>query len=239
MASLTCFNRSFTPNWLLALVVILISALFIYLGMWQLRRAEEKNLMLAAFQKQATQPPLTWQPGIKLKQYQRITVKGHYLTQNFLLDNQHHQHQFGYNLLTPLVLADGKVILIDRGWLPGDLNRRNLPTVSFPEGELQLAGQVYYPSSKNWVLGQNLEVKSANLALVEQIDVSQISQFLHKFVYPFIIRLDKLEEGGYVREWAIVSMPPARHKAYALQWFTMALVIWLIFIGLSVKKTNE
>jgi surfeit locus 1 family protein len=238
MASLTCFNRYFIPHWSMVVLAVLISALFIYLGTWQLQRAEEKRVMLAAFQHLTKQPPLVWQVSMKPKQYQRILVKGHYLSQNFLLDNQHYDHQFGYNILTPFMLNDGKVLLIDRGWVKGDLNRHNLPTISFPQGSLQLIGQVYYPSSKNWVLGQVLEEKNPNLIITEQIDVLQISQFLHKSIVPFIIRLDKLAENGYLREWKVVAMSPARHKAYALQWFAMAFAIWLIFIGLNLKKIN-
>ncbi|WP_019216188.1 SURF1 family cytochrome oxidase biogenesis protein [Legionella tunisiensis] len=62
---------------------------------------------------------------------------------------------------------------------------------------------------------------------------------MHKSVYPFIIRLDKSEADSYVREWAVVAMPPERHYAYALQWFAIAFVILILFIALNLKKTNE
>lgn len=239
MASLTCFHRCFTFNWLKTLGVILLSLFFIYLGLWQLNRADEKKSMLKAEQHLSAKIPIKWQANIKPKQYQKIIVQGQYLSQTLLLDNQHYEHQFGYNVLTPLLLPDGKIVLIDRGWIKGNLDRRKLPAITFPNKSLQLLGQVYYPSSKNWVLGQILEEKTPSLAVIEQIDPVKISQFLHKSVYPFIIRLNKLEKDGYIREWSIISMSPMRHKAYALQWFAMALVIWLIFIGLSLKKTNE
>ncbi|MGQ3888085.1 SURF1 family protein [Legionella sp. CNM-1927-20] len=239
MASLTCFHRRFTFNWLMTLGVVLLSSFFIYLGLWQLKRAEEKKTMLMAEKHLSAEAPIRWQTNIKPKQYQQIIVQGQYLDQTLLLDNQHHQHQFGYDVLTPLLLSDGKIVLIDRGWIKGDLDRHKLPTITFPHKSLQLLGQVYYPSPKNWVLGQTLEEKRPNLAVIEQIDPAAISQLLHKSVYPFIIRLNKLAEDGYIRDWAIISMPPTRHKAYALQWFAMALVIWLIFIGLNLKKTNE
>ncbi|STX50601.1 Uncharacterized conserved protein [Legionella busanensis] len=239
MASLTCFHRRFTFNWLMIMGVIFSSSFFIYLGIWQLNRAHEKKSMLITEKYLSEKSPIKWQVNSNPKQYQQIIVQGQYLPQNFLLDNQHYEHQFGYNVLTPLLLSDGKVILIDRGWIKGDLDRRKLPTITFLNKSLQLLGQVYYPSSKNWVLGQILEEKTPNLAVIEQIDPVKISQFLHKSVYPFIIRLHKLEKNGYIREWAVISMPPARHKAYALQWFAMALAIWVIFIGLNLKKTNE
>ena len=62
---------------------------------------------------------------------------------------------------------------------------------------------------------------------------------MQKAVYPFIIRLDKQDTYGFVREWETVSMLPARHLAYALQWFAMAFVILIIFVALNLKKKNE
>jgi surfeit locus 1 family protein len=62
---------------------------------------------------------------------------------------------------------------------------------------------------------------------------------LQKKVYPFIIRLDKQDAYGFVREWAIVSMPPQRHFAYAAQWFAMAGVILILFVALNVKRYEK
>lgn len=89
---------------------------------------------------------------------------------------------------------------------------------------------------KQWILGVGLEEKENKMIIIERIDTKLVSQVLQKKVYPFIIRLDKQDAYGFVREWAIVSMPPQRHIAYALQWFAMALVILIIFVALNLKK---
>ncbi len=234
--SLTCFNRRFTPNWKMILLACLAILLFVRLGFWQLHRANEKKQMLTAQAKFAQIMPVTWGPDRKLpEQYQRISVTGKFLSENILLDNQHHQHQFGYDVLTPLLLPSGNVVLIDRGWVAGDITRQKFPVPKIPDESLSLVGDVYYPSTKSWVLGPALEQKQ-HVTLVERIDTQMISQFLHKPVYPFIIRLDKEETHGYIRDWAIVAMPPERHYAYALQWFAMAVVSLILFIALNLKK---
>ena len=138
-------------------------------------------------------------------------------------------------------MANGEVLLVDRGWLLGDQTRQRLPVTDSPSGIINLVGSAYYPSAKTWVLGQMIEKEQANVVVIEFIDTQLIGQILHKSVYPFIIRLGKHEAGGYVRDWAIVSMPPQRHYAYALQWFAMALVILILYIALnlSTKKKHE
>lgn len=240
MASLTCFNRRFTPNWRMTILALLAILFFSRLGVWQLERAEEKKQMLTAQAKFAKRLPFTWNPGMaRPSQYQHVSVEGSYLPQIMLLDNQHYQHQFGYHVLSPLELSSGKIVLIDRGWIAGDVSRQALPEISIPIGSVRLAGYAYYASDKNWVLGQAYEEKEANITIVERVDTKLIGQFLHKSVYPFIIRLDKGEAQGYVREWAVVAMPPERHYAYALQWFAIAFVILIIFIALNLKKIKE
>jgi len=237
MPSLTGFNVRFIPNWRMSILTLFALTLFMRLGFWQLERAHEKKQMIAMQTALASTKPLLWQPGDKFPvQYQQIKVQGHFLAKILLLDNQHHEHQFGYHVLSPLILSDNQVVLIDRGWVKGDSTRQVLPDIDTPNGFIHLTGSSYYPSDKNWLLGDLLEKKQVDLAVVELVDAKKIEQFLHKAVYPFIIRLDKNEAHGYVREWATVAMNPQRHYAYAFQWFAMALTIFILFIVLNLKK---
>ena len=92
------------------------------------------------------------------------------------------------------------------------------------------------PSRKSFVLGLGFESRGAHRAVIESIDFDTIAQFLHKSVYPFIIRLDKTSQAGFVRDWVTVVMPPARHQGYAFQWFALATVVLVVFIALNCKK---
>jgi len=240
MVSLTCFNGRFTPNWQMSVLTAFAILLFLRLGVWQLQRAAEKKQMLGTEKSLSANAAIAWQPGDKLPvQYQRIKVQGQYLPTVLLFDNQHHDHQFGYHVLSPLLLANKQVVIMDRGWVAGERTRQSLPVVETPRRQQTLTGSTYFPSAKNWLLGPVLEKKQADLAIIELLDTKAISQFLHKSVYPFIIRLSKDEGDGYIRDWAIVSMPVQRHYAYAVQWFSIALVIFILFVALNFKKKNE
>ncbi|RUR18080.1 SURF1 family protein [Legionella sp. km535] len=240
MPSLTCFRFRFTPNWLMIVLTLFFIFIFIRLGFWQIQRADEKATMIAAEESLAKQEPIVWSGEQPLpKQYQRIRVSGTYLPNIFLLDNQHHQHQFGYDVISPLELSDGTVVLVDRGWVVGDSTRRTFPETLIPQGRVKLQGSAYFPGKNQWVLGPGIEKKERGIIILELLDAKLVSHLLQKKVYPFIIRLDKQDAYGFVREWAIVSMPPQRHLAYALQWFAMALVIFIIFVALNLKKRNE
>ncbi|RUR08363.1 SURF1 family protein [Legionella sp. km772] len=240
MPSVPCFSLRFTPSWVMCILTLIVVSLFLRLGFWQLQRAAQKSEMVSAELAMATKEAREWQPQDKMpSQYQRVLIKGHYLADIFLLDNQHQQHQFGYDVLSPLVLDNGKIVLVDRGWIAGDRTRRHYPPINTPQTRLVIQGSAYFPSNKQWVLGPSFEEKSAKLTILENLDTKIVSQILQKPAYPFIIRLDKKEDHGFVRKWAIVSMPPQRHLAYAWQWFAMALTVFIIFIALNLKKNEK
>lgn len=235
MPSLPVFKKAF----ILSLLTTLSLAFLIFLGFWQLHRAEEKRQMLALAAKQALAAPKDWYPGAaNPEQYARIRVEGHYLPDIFLLDNQHYRHHFGFHVFTPFVLDKEHYVFIDRGWIAGDQTRRQFPEIQTRLKAASLTGVSYYPNKKGWVLGPVLEKKQAKLTIIEQIDIKLLSQLLQKEITPFIIRLDQAEPQGFVREWPIVSMPPERHSAYAFQWFAMALVLFIIVLVLSFKKKS-
>ncbi|MBI2784887.1 MAG: SURF1 family protein [Legionella longbeachae] len=237
MPSLTCFKFRFTPSWSMLILTIVFFSLFIRLGFWQIYRADEKTKMIAAQKRQEKQKPVPWTNKQKLPvQYERIAISGNYLPQVFLLDNQHHQHRFGYDVLSPLELSGGAIIMVNRGWVPGDITREILPDIKIPAGLVKLHGSAYFPSKNQWVLGPVLEEKGKGTMIIERVDAQLISQVLQKAVSPFIIRLSKQDTNGFVREWETVAMPPQRHLGYALQWFVMGLVVLIIFVALNLKK---
>jgi len=221
-------------------LTLVVVSLFLRLGFWQIDRADQKEKMVAAELAMAKKEVVEWDFQGKLpSQYQRVLVSGHYLPDVFLLDNQHQQHQFGYDVLSPFVLNNDQMILVDRGWIAGDNTRRVFPKINIPLTKVQIQGTVYFPSNKQWVLGPSVEKKNTKLTILENLDTKIVSQILQKEAYPFIIRLDKKEDYGFVRNWAIVSMPPHRHLGYAWQWFSMALTVFIIFIALNLKKDEK
>lgn len=226
---------NFIFRWRKIILLFTLSIFFMYLGFWQLSRAVEKKHMLSMASFCALQAPTLWSLGLPLPtQYQNIQVKGHFLAQNLLLDNQHANHLFGYDVLSPLVLEDEYVVLVDRGWIQGDITRKSLPQIGAVDGEFLVRGSVYYPSTKHWLLGEAIEIKNTQMAIIEIIDEKLIALFLHKKVVPFIIRLGKQEQNGYLRNWAVVAMSPERHYGYAVQWFAIALLSFgLMFLKKS------
>lgn len=214
-------------------------AFFIKLGFWQLHRAEEKYQMLALEAEGNALAPIAWRKTDKPpQQYQRVKSEGHFLNTIFLLDNQHHNHQFGFHVLSPLQLKDGGIVLVDRGFIEGDRTRRTYPSIETPKGLIQVTGMAYYPNLSTWVLGPMFEKIQKDMVIIEQLNIKAMGDLLDKSVSPFILRMGEHEKHGFIRIWPTVAMNPSRHKAYAVQWFALALAVGIIFISLSLKKSS-
>jgi surfeit locus 1 family protein len=205
------------------------------LGCWQIHRGKEKARILMTYAKQKNLAATPWNPAMKApRPYQKVQVQGHLMPLHFLLDNQHYQHQFGYSVLSPLLLADQEILLVDRGFVPGD--RQHLPLLDIQEGTKSLQGYAYYPSQHAWVLGPEIEKQSSTLTILERIHFSSLALLFPASLKPFVLRLAKEEPEGFLREWQVVSMPAERHYAYALQWFLMALVLVIGWIVLDRRS---
>lgn len=239
-ASISCFRYRFTPHWTMCVLTLVVMALFIALGMWQLHRSEEKRLILAQEAAFSQQEPRLWNgEGVLPEAFEPVQIQGKLMPQVLFLDNQLHAHRVGYHVLSPLDIGTDRLVLIDRGWVPAGLTRRDLPDIITPTEHLTLSGRAYYSLGKPWLLGQGIEIQQTDRAVIESLDFELMEQFLHKSIYPFIIRLDKKSPAGYVRSWAAVSMPPVRHLGYAFQWFSFALVVFIIFIALNIRKYEK
>ena len=104
--------------------------LFVLLGNWQLGRAAEKRALDEEFSRAVPAIPLP-SAAVAVPRYQRVTANGSYdSAHQFLLDNMSEAGRAGVHVLTPLLLADGSAILVDRGWAPFGATRDVLPDVA-------------------------------------------------------------------------------------------------------------
>lgn len=221
-------------NWPTTLLTLLMLPLVLGLGRWQLHRAEEKRIAQAAFEVAQTAAPLDIaQLPATAEQYARVRLKGHYdNAHNFLLDNRISHGRFGYEILTPFLSASTPMmVLVNRGWIEGDPARRRRPTIAPVEGEVELVGAVYRDTSKFHFVDNAHEAQWPKL--IQNLQIDDVQKQLAAPLLPFVVRLDAGMPGAYVAEWQVfpTGFGPERHIAYAVTWFTLAVVLtitWLV-----------
>ncbi|MEE9494566.1 MAG: SURF1 family protein [Gammaproteobacteria bacterium] len=231
----------FKATLLPTVVTFLLLYLLVSLGFWQLDRAEKKHALLAEY-RQGDEGGAVFirqqMANIEELAYQMARSQGHYDSQQqLLLDNRTHDGQAGYHVVTPLRLADGSAVLVNRGWVSLGRDRAQLPDVSVNEAGRQVVGRIKPLQADVFRLGEEL-LRERWPYRVQHIDVETISAELGYPVMPFVLLLASDQADGFVRDWKPLTFGPERNQGYAVQWFGLAVALLLIYIVVNIKRES-
>lgn len=226
-----------------SLAVALLLPLLIGLGLWQLDRAAQKEAILERYEANRTDLPIASVPvgadpqGLR---YRRIALNGVWETnRHLLLDNRTHRGMAGFHLWSVLRLADGRGVLVNRGWLPLGLSRAELPEIPARDGAVTVAGMLDLPPPSGLVLGPDGPAAQGWPRIVQRIDLAGLAQELGFPLAPLVILEAPGVEPGLIQEWRPVTMGPERHRGYAVQWFALATALVVLFMAVSVHRTDK
>ena len=235
-----CSRRgfSFHPEWRITLFCVLLIPLFVGLGFWQLQRAEEKAVLSASFEVLREQPPAPlaslWSKPAAALAYIPVEFSGTFLRDEYiLLDNRMQGGQFGYEVLAIVQLENGTGVLINRGWLAGDPSRQSLPRVPEVAGEVTIRGHIYVaPGAPYLLAAQRFDAGWPKRIQAVEMDklAPLVETLLTERLFPYPVRIDAGEPGALSVDWQVINVSPQKHHGYAVQWFTMAAVLFLFYL---------
>ncbi len=235
------FSYQFKPTLIPTLLTLLLLPLFVSLGFWQLQRGHEKQEINALLELQfkKNHVPLTELPSNeKTWQYLPVKVIGYFNnTQQFLLDNKIHKGQVGYEVITPMLIKGlQKMVLVDRGGIASNSSRELLPELQAVTAEQTFNGILSLSFGKSLMLAADQFDKHSWPIRIQQVDYSKLEQALGKPLYHFIVLMDPQAAHGYTRDWKFVNGTPQKHVGYALQWFSFAAILFILYLVLNLHK---
>lgn len=241
------YSFALRPRWILGhvLVVTLVVALA-NLGLWQLRRLEERRDLNAVVEHRSKQtvplPAEGWEgaDGSALI-FRRVQVTGRYDPDSeVLLRFRTRLGVPGHHVLTPLITERGTV-LVNRGWVPLDIAEK-WPTQGArpPPGPVQITGVLRSSEGGSRFLPQR--PRPDGPLTVGAIDISGLSRRLSRPLYPLYVQLDPAGEAEISYPVAVEPLPlgDGPHLSYALQWFAFASIAalgWVILVRQSAKPS--
>jgi cytochrome oxidase assembly protein ShyY1 len=230
----------FDLEWRITALSLVLFPLFIWLGFWQLDRAEEKTRLAASFELRSQQAPAPLDRALLAGDpaglaYLPVAVTGRFVEgRDLLLDNRIREGRFGYEVVSPVELASGEgLVLVNRGWVAGDPARLQLPEVPSVPGNVRLTGHLYVAPGEPYLLAeQELQGPWPKRLQALEMDklVPALGAQLEAPLLPYPVRIDAGQPGALDVAWQIVNVSPAKHRGYAVQWFTMAAVLLLYFL---------
>ena len=143
------FQWSIMPK--LMLFSVLLFPLLVYLGLWQLERAEEKAAIIERYDNNRSKKiaNITDLDDKSDLQYRPAFVNGPLISdQRIFLDYKVKNGKPGYEVYEHLVFKDlrnrtDKALLVNRGWIQASLNREILPDVKSIASGQKYKGTLY------------------------------------------------------------------------------------------------
>jgi surfeit locus 1 family protein len=232
--------RRFAPSWLMTLLTIALCLLFIRLGAWQWDRGVRRQAEWDAFARGADAPVMLGTQSLRsLARFKRISVPGTFdAGRQFLLDNRSHGGLPGYEVLTPLKLSDGRILLVDRGWVAFTGSRARLPVITIQHtSPVLLTGRLDNLPVGGLALGHAAPAGDALWPKVTSFPtLAELSTALGQPVEPWMLLLDSAAPEGYVRDWQPPGLSPLRHWSYAIQWWGFAVTLVIIWGIMSARR---
>jgi cytochrome oxidase assembly protein ShyY1 len=235
------------PRWLALLAITLVvSTTCVRLGIWQLHRLQQRRAYNAAVSVGLSKPPAPLAelipPGSRVDQkrlgYRRVVVTGTYdVSHEVVLYGRAQQGLPGNHVLTPLVMPDGRAVIVDRGWVPFSTDAPPVEGAGPPQGRISVTG-VLEPTDPPGRIGR----QANRITTTTTIDVPNIAKDIPRPTLSMFVWLQSQRPGQPAGLPAPAPLPPLSegpHEGYMLQWFAFALIFFGGYVLLAWKEAHR
>ncbi|MGV1761201.1 SURF1 family protein [Rhizobium sp. A22-96] len=226
--------RRSNPLWQVLKVLILLAVLVILVGLgtWQVQRLHWKEGLLAdiAARKDAPAVPLSAIEAMAASggdiEYRVVTVTGHYLNNKERDFLSTYGEEPGFHIYTPLQLADGRFVFVNRGFVPSEAKEPEMRKQGQLTGEQTVTGLARAKLTEQ-PPGMPDNDLGKNIFFWRDLDAMASSVGLPKDkVLPFFIDADKAPNpaGLPIGGVTIIDLPNS-HLQYAVTWYGLAVAL--------------
>lgn len=231
-------------RWILShLFVVTIVVAMINLGFWQMRRLEERrqqNNEISAVLEAAPQEieSLLASPTLPPDHTPAVVVGSYLDEQSFLVANRTYESEPGNWLVTPMELADGKVVVVSRGWVPrlwaAGVQDNDL---SAPDGEVVVVGRAF-ASVQGGSIGTD---DIAILKELNRLDLDRVFELTGLDVADLWVQLEQQQPSAATLPVPVppVSLDDGPHLSYAFQWFFFSAGAVVVYALILRRRHRE
>jgi len=232
------------PKWIaIHLLVIALVVVMVNLGKWQLNRHNERKDFNATLVQRFDAPirPLDeLLPNAKPQdiEWMPTAITGTYLQgEDISMVNVSQNGVAGYNAVSPMLLEDGAVVLVNRGFLP---LASAFPAA--PSGEISLLGRIRASSERR--TGAVSDPATGELTEVQRIDIDRLQQQIDGELVPVYVQLLKSTPAEAPTLSTIVDpeFGNGPHLSYTVQWLVFALCAvggWIALVRREMVKQKK
>jgi cytochrome oxidase assembly protein ShyY1 len=222
----------FTGRWVAFIAAAIVFAIVCsMLALWQLdrgRQASADNAVISA-NFDATPVPITRAlPALDSftadQNWQRVSASGTYeADEQLFVRNRFHGGDVGFEVLTPLRLADGTKIIVDRGWIAAAAGNPGVParTAAPPDGPIDVVARLRASEAPRGAAGGPADQ-------IQSVDLATVKDRIGGTVYTGAYGVLDTQSAAASGLKKVQATPPAEgvgfHYSYMIQWFLFALI---------------
>jgi surfeit locus 1 family protein len=227
---ITAFRPQFWPTVFAVPIVLLCLGL----GAWQIQRLHWKEGLIGE-RSAAVNAPAIGVPSDRAVpsslEFRHVSAEGVFLNdKEIFLGAASEGGEIGYQVLTPLRQADGRIVFVNRGFIPSELKDRAKRSAGEPAGHVRIEGLLRLPPDgrPNWFLPDNRP--DLNYWFWVDLPAMATADKLEP-VAPFYIDADATPNpGGWPRGGVTRLELPNNHLQYAITWFSLAVAMIVIYV---------
>lgn len=209
--------------------------LLLGLGTWQLERLQWKEALIAARRAGMTAPPVaipTTVAAARALEYRHVHATGHFLPdRTFYLHAMDRDGRPGWHFLAPFALDDGRVLMIDRGFVPEGHRRDAVPVAP---GETMVTGILRLPIPPNMFVPSN-RPRSNEWFFIDLPAMAREAKIAN--LLPFYLDADVApDNGAWPRGGQTRIALPNHHLQYAMTWYLLAAALIIFYIELRRRQ---
>jgi len=228
----------FRPYLWLSLCAVPALIVLLLLGSWQVHRLGWKTGLIAEYQERALAPAVSLpDAGISLDafRFQRLSLSGRFLhDKEIYLNGRTYEGNAGFHVITPFIEEDGRIILVNRGWVSEAYRLPSSRPFSVSQSVQSIEGIIRAPQKKGYFVPENepergfwFTLNPAEIASYQNLD-NAINTFY----------VDQIRAGD------VITLPIAAelkievsnaHLNYALTWYGIALSLIGVYIAYHVN----
>lgn len=230
----------FRPRLWPTLISLPMIVVMLGLGAWQLQRLAWKEALIERLETRMMAPAIPAPgPGADIEdiEFRRVTATGEWLHQYEMpLIGRPEKGTVGYHIVTPLRTGDGRVLLVNRGWVPDDRKDPARRPESQPQGQVTVEGIVRRAGLRNSFTPDNEPGRD----MWFYVDVPQMAAFAEAEGVPGYYIDELRREAGPQLPIGADPMIGLRneHLQYAITWFAMAFGLIIVY-GLWHRRTER
>jgi cytochrome oxidase assembly protein ShyY1 len=229
------------PRWLAFTVLCILAVVaMVQLGSWQLHRLDERREFNAEVRSNLARPVepldavLTADAERTALEWRRVRLRGTYLAdETVLVVNRSQGGRPGRNAVTPLRLDDGRLVLVNRGFV---VSSDEVPDP--PAGEVEVTGLLRDSEVRH--RGQPEDAAGVDLIEIRRIDIDKLAPQLPGETVGMYIERSTSEpaEAATVQTVVLPELDEGPHLSYSVQWFAFSACV-VVGWALAVRRSAQ